>query len=88
MLAQRLQDRSLQLPAPTGSGSWKDIRNWRMLKEGLGESDVRALLGEPLRVERTIGQYGSTIWYYAKGSPVQSVVRFRGRGLESWSEPE
>ncbi len=72
-------------PAPTGSGSWKDIRNWRMLEVGQGESDVRALLGEPLRVDRDPGM---TTWYYAKGSLIRSVVRFGDRGLTSWSEPE
>lgn len=63
------------IPASTG---WKDIANWRQLRPGMTMDEVRALLGEPERVEG--GPW--TYWYWAKAN-----VYFIEGELKGWSEP-
>jgi outer membrane protein assembly factor BamE (lipoprotein component of BamABCDE complex) len=71
---------------PTARGTKaKDIRNWRKLKSGMCEDQVRALLGEPRRVSRLAGC--STTWYYHKEEH-HSTVEFGDDGLDAWDEPE
>ena len=60
------------------SPNWRDLQNWRRLRQGMTEDEVRALLGEPERVEG-----GSlAIWFWPDGN-----VRFIRGKLEGWSEP-
>jgi len=74
------QDRAVQVSAT----KWRDLANWRQLRRGMSMDQVRALLGEPERVDA----YGEafTIWSWDSGS---ANVRFDGSSdkLSAWSEP-
>jgi len=61
-----------------GSGDWRDISNWRRLRQGMKPDQVRALLGEPERVEAG----GVTFWRWAN-----SYVSFMDGKVYGWSEP-
>lgn len=60
------------------SGDWRDVSNWRRLRKGMKPDQVRALLGEPERVEG--GDF--TYWYWADAH----VIFYSGK-LDRWSEP-
>ena len=60
------------------SGDWRDISNWRRLRQGMKPDQVRALLGEPERVEAG----GVTFWRWAN-----SYVSFMDGKVYGWSEP-
>jgi len=66
-------------PIVTGEG-WKSRANWRKLRKGMSEDDVRALLGEPVRI------YGGNlaIWKYPNYG---EVVFEENRGVYQWTEP-
>jgi hypothetical protein len=73
------QAKANQQPIVTGEG-WRSKANWRKLKRGMGEEAVRALLGEPERIEGG----GITFWRY----PNYGVVKFFMReGVHGWDEP-
>jgi TonB family protein len=63
------------IPAPAG---WKDLANWRQLRQGMTMDEVRALLGEPESVD--VGSY--TYWHWADAN-----VYFIDGELSGWSEP-
>jgi len=68
-----------QKSAVASSGDWKILANWRSLKKGMSYEEVRAILGEPTRV-----QGGSmTYWFY----PSRSGVTFYEDKLDFWTEP-
>jgi hypothetical protein len=58
--------------------NWRDISNWRRLRQGMTPDQVRALLGEPERVDA-----GAITFWHWNGA---SVHFMRGR-VEGWSEP-
>ena len=60
----------------------KVIANWRMLKKGMSFDEVRAILGEPLRIN------GGTVttWLYTDQVSISRVNFFRDK-LDDWSEP-
>lgn len=66
------------------TGDWKNRSNWRQLRRGMTEEDVRRLLGEAGKVD--VNEYFFT-WYY--GYPGGGSVQFdtESRRVESWSEP-
>jgi outer membrane protein assembly factor BamE (lipoprotein component of BamABCDE complex) len=72
------QDRPVQT-----SARWRDVQNWRRLRRGMSMDEVRALLGEPERVDSFGG--AGTVWHWQSGAD----VRFDGSSdkLASWSEP-
>jgi hypothetical protein len=84
-----LERRVRELEAPTTVGAardrrvstspkWRDLQNWRQLRHGMTMDQVRALLGEPERVDA-----GSvTFWRWADAN-----VYFISDRLEGWSEP-
>jgi hypothetical protein len=69
---------SRDLPVPT-SPKWQDLQNWRRLRLKMTMDEVRAVLGEPERVQG--GTF--TFWYY----PANAHVSFYGGKLDRWSEP-
>lgn len=71
----------LELDRPDG---WKTRENWRLLRRGLSQLEVRYLLGAPGGMD-TSDLF--TMWYYP--DPRGGRVRFDALGgrLESWSEP-
>ena len=61
---------------------YKNIANWRMLKKGMSFDEVRALLGEPFRIN------GGTItyWFYTNQPTIARATFYRDK-LDDWSEP-
>jgi len=55
---------------------------WRRLKTGMTESQVRSILGEPLRIKGGTFAY----WYYS-GDSVSSRIRFYNGTVDAWNEP-
>jgi len=64
------------VPQSTGSTT-KAV--WRTLREGMSESDVRRILGEPDRLNGG----ASALWIYANGG----TVSFASGRVIIWSEP-
>jgi len=63
------------------SETWRDLQNWRRLRRGMKMDQVRALLGEPERVDAAGVAF--TFWRWSSGH-----VQFDGSGkVEGWSEP-
>jgi hypothetical protein len=60
------------------AGNALDIANWRRLRTGMKMDEVRALLGEPERVDGG----GVAFWHWGDAS-----VTFMDDKLYSWSEP-
>ena len=58
----------------------KSLANWRRLNRGMSHNDVRAVLGEPLRIEGGV----LTSWHYANNGRVDYI---RDK-LDSWKEPQ
>ena len=73
---------SRAVPAP-GSGNWHDLANWRRLRRGMTEEEVRAILGEPEKVEVLSIQ---TTWTWGK-IPKGASLNFVNDELAGWSEP-
>ena len=60
------------------STGWQDLANWRQLRQGMKPDQVRALLGEPERVDA-----GPVTYWRWPGAD----VFFMDGKLEGWSEP-
>jgi len=60
------------------STRWQDLANWRRLRQGMKPDQVRALLGEPERVEAGV----VTFWRWNEAN-----VYFMDGKLAGWSEP-
>jgi hypothetical protein len=56
----------------------RKLENWRKLKRGMTENQVRSILGEPVRIAGGV----LTFWYYRSGE-----VIFQLEKLDSWREP-
>jgi hypothetical protein len=74
------QAKANQQPIVTGEG-WKSKANWRKLKKGMSEDDVRALLGEPESVKAMT----FTRWEYGRYGYVEF---YDTRGVNGWGEPD
>jgi len=61
------------------SSKWRDLANWRRLRLGMKMDEVRALLGEPERVDAGYVTY----WRWTGAN-----VSFISGKLEGWSEPQ
>ena len=73
-----LTQKSTQNSIATSEG-WKNISNWRSLKNGMSYEEVRAILGEPQRIDG--GEVA--FWRY----PNQGRITFMQDKLYSWVEP-
>lgn len=62
----------------SSSPDWRDLQNWRRLSRGMSMDEVRALLGDPQRVEAG----PLTYWHWSNAQ-----VYFMLDKLEGWSEP-
>jgi hypothetical protein len=86
---QELESKERGTPAASAptrgdSNGWRSQANWRTLKRGMSQDEIRRVLGEPHRVD-VLGP-SLTIWYY--NYPSGGRVNFNNRGaLEGWSEP-
>jgi SmpA / OmlA family len=58
---------------------WKSLSNWRQLKTGMTPEQVRAILGEPRRIEGG----GLARWFYSNGGE----STFMQEKLYAWKEP-
>jgi len=66
------------------STKWQDLANWRRLREGMKMDEVRALLGEPDRVEGG----PITFWYWVDANAhVYAKVDFESGKVMGWTEP-
>jgi hypothetical protein len=70
-------------PIQVAPGAWRDRQNWRRLKAGMTMDEVRALLGEPEKVEA--GALVHWYWQYPGGPEVyfNSITQ----RLMGWTEP-
>ena len=66
------------IEASPRSGDSSNKANWRALRRGMTEVEVKALLGEPLRVEGGFITY----WYYQNAE-----VQINNEKLYGWKEP-
>ena len=74
---------SSRVPPVPGSPSWRDIANWRRLSRGMTTEEVRAMLGEPDRVNAI---EIVTTWTWG-AYPNSGDVTFTNGKVSSWSEP-
>jgi hypothetical protein len=74
--------KSSDIPKIVLTDKYKNIANWRMLKKGMSFDEVRALLGEPIRIN------GGTItyWFYTNQPTIARATFYRDK-LDDWSEP-
>lgn len=70
--------RAAERPRPL-AGNSKELTNWRRLREDMTYEDVRALLGEPTKIDGG----GVAFWHY----PDFGAVTFISGRVSSWSEP-
>ena len=65
-----------------GEFGWQNKKNWRRLKIGMPEQEVKAILGEPSKIIRGV----KTLWYYP--NIYEGFVSFDQNGnLAGWNEP-
>ncbi|MFZ4288537.1 hypothetical protein [Variovorax sp. HJSM1_2] len=68
-------------PVINQAEGWRQRENWRALKRGMTDSDVRSLLGEPTKVNA----YGFfSVWEYPEAGRAQFD---RAEKLNGWAEP-
>jgi len=61
---------------------WQNKKNWRKLKVGMREPEVKNILGEPVKIIRGV----KTLWYYP--NIYCGYVSFdEGGALSGWNEP-
>ena len=81
-VAQPTSPVSAPKPVSSQSDGWRQRENWRSLRRGMTESDVRSILGEPNKVDVNVA---FTLWDYPGGGSAQFESR-DGR-LQGWREP-
>lgn len=80
--AARTKSESTPATGVSESGNAQDVQDWRQLRLDMTTDQVRALLGEPDRVE-VMGMF--TTWRWAGGG--NATFASRAGTLMSWSEP-
>ncbi|MFC1822281.1 outer membrane protein assembly factor BamE [Thermodesulfobacteriota bacterium] len=77
----RISDESHDKKAEQEYG-WQNKKNWRLLKAGMTESQVKTILGEPTKVIKGV----KTLWYYP--SIYSGHISFDKNGqVTGWNEP-
>lgn len=77
-LESRLKGEQSRGQSAASAAKWRDVSNWRRLRMGMSMDDVRAVLGDPERVDAgTI-----TWWHWPEG-----YATFHRERLDGWSEP-
>ena len=88
---QQLKQRLNNLEKPNGAAitsskplastdGWKNLANWRSVKKGMSQDEVRSVLGEPATVRAS----GPIIeWIYSN----RGNVTFYQERLDGWMEP-
>ena len=79
-VAQPTSPASARKPVSSQPDGWRQIDNWRSLRRGMTESDVRSILGEPQKV---VASGSLTLWYYPGGGSAD----FDDGRLRGWNEP-
>ena len=80
--AQLKEQESLSKTLTDPENGWQNKKNWRLLKLGFTESQVRNILGQPTKTIKGI----RTLWYYP--NIYCGYVSFDENGrLTGWSEP-
>lgn len=61
-----------------------NLSNWRKIKVGMKDEDIRNILGEP----KAITRYSRTFYVWQYESDIGTgYIRFDERGVFSWDEP-
>ena len=63
---------------------WKNPATWAGIKNGMPETDVKKLLGEPSRIVDRV----FTTWYYHPKSELHAFVWFDEGKVVGWEPPE
>jgi hypothetical protein len=80
--AQLKESVEFQEKVKAGKFGWQNTKNWRKLEIGMSEGEVKAILGEPIKVI----QGAKTLWYYP--NIYRGFVSFDQNGnLTGWNEP-
>lgn len=73
----------LESPGTPSATLNQNLSNWRKLQTGMSYSQVRILLGEPLKIN------GGVVanWYYSQSERAGPFATFVSDSLTSWQEP-
>ncbi len=82
-LNQRVEQLEQVVRGLSSEDNWKDPAFWSRLKREMAEHDVRTILGNPARVEKSI----FTTWYYHSSSKLHSFVWFDEGKVLGWEAP-
>ena len=56
---------SIKSPSMNFKPGWEDPNNWRKLKIGMSPYEVKAILGEPHKIDISVSTYSDTeSWYW------------------------
>jgi len=70
------------------SEKWKILSNWRLLKKNMSNGQVVRILGQPLKVDASLGLI--TYWIYSQyeWGTRKSYVMFEDARVTGWVEPD
>lgn len=83
ILESRIKELEASSITPTNPDyGWQNKKNWRSLKVGMREDEVKKILGEPVKLIQGV----RTLWYYPNF--YCGYVSFDAKGhLIGWNEP-
>jgi hypothetical protein len=70
--------------APARREPWRDVTRWRRLRRGMTANEVRAIFGEPHRVNASPEL---TTWYYGEAGGGLVFIHSDDMTVYGWSEP-